>query len=160
MWFTQGIPGKLRPRVLHFFLLFWRGREKQGKKLDWRDRSMVNSTGCSSTVPRSNFQNQPGFWHPPLASAGTSHACGTQTYLWVIHPYTLKIIIIINKTGEMSQWLIAFDLAVDQGSLPMSHGSSQPLETPVPRDLTPSPHLHGNQVHMWCTNVHAGKIQT
>lgn len=38
------------------------------------------------------------------------------------------------------------------------HDSSQLSVTPVPEDLMPCFGFYGHQIHMWCIDLHAGKI--
>ena len=37
------------------------------------------------------------------------------------------------------------------------HGGSHPSVTQIPEAPTPSADLQGNQAHMWCTDIQAGK---
>ena len=71
----------------------------------WGDGSVVKNSGCSSRGPRlipgihmathlPSVPPAPG--HLLLASEGTRHAHGAQTYIQAKHPYTLITMMMIN----------------------------------------------------------------
>jgi hypothetical protein len=67
-----------------------------------------------------------------------------------------------NHCVVLERWVGSLAvLAEDPGSdFQHLHGGSQLFVTLVEGDLTPSSGLHRHQLHMWYTDIHAGKILT